>query len=147
MKTNYSIQLWDSKVDIMGREFDEYAILNGREFSQLFGNPMPDTPSFKVEGLLKITNGKKSIYRRYLGSNLVDAASVILSDRSLAGLGITRKNVEDAPPVVKIMPAKWFPYSWNNSFSHIRVPFRCSVLFFAITLIVSIVSILISILL
>ncbi len=145
MKTTRFIQLLDSKTMYIGDELNEYAMVRGCDFNEFFEHSMTQTASKKVEGLLKISYNNNQIYRKFIGSNLVDPDCIILDNRSLAELGISRGEAEMTPPAVQIEPACAFAYLWHNSFSFIREPFQWAIIGMFISVLLGILSVVLSV--
>ena len=142
---NFFIQPWDIKDDSTGHELDQYAIMNSHAFVDLFGKTMPEASTKEIEGLLKITYKGKSIYRKYLGSNITESGNIILNNRSIAELGLKTKDIEENPNMVEIEPASVWAYLYNNSYSYIRDPFKLAIIGLAATILFGIISTIIGI--
>ena len=141
----FFIQSWDIKENSTGHELDQYAIMNSHAFVDLFGKTMPEASTKEIEGLLKITYKGKSIYRKYLGSNIAESENVILNNRSITELGLRTKDIQENPNIVEIEPASVWAYLYNNSYSYIRDPFKLAIIGLVATILFGIISTIIGI--
>lgn len=144
MGSQYFIQKWNHTIFPLGPEYDQLALLQTSAYANIFGVPMVEMGNHKVEGLLKITYNKKSIYKKYVGNNdFPEDNSVIINYRSLAELGINPKDIGENLTLVNIEPASALEYLWHNSYAHIRKPFQWAIISLLLTIILGMISIVI----
>lgn len=123
----YYVQ-WNDVTRDLGIDYDQIALFRSSEYVNIFGMSMPRKGNKEIEGLLKISYKNKTIYRKYIGSNIPDEADdIILNYRSLAELGINPKNIPENQYQLLVAPASAWAYLWNNSYAYIRKPFRCAI--------------------
>ena len=124
-------------VNIFPETYDKYALMHSSCFKSLIGD-MEGIPEEEMEGILKITNGKNSIYRKFKARS-IDGQSkyVSLSYRSIKQLGPCPSNS------VSVQKSWWFPYLWHYYDVTIRSAFKIGIIGIWINVIVSLVSVLI----
>lgn len=117
-------------------ECEKFAYMRNEEFRNVYKTPMYDATAHGIEGYLSITceTTGKIIYRKYHGWTTMDEATVGLGYRSRCELGITDKQIQEAPPTVIVRPSSWFWYYWRNSDSGVRMPFKLAFVSCLITL-------------
>ena len=143
MKNNYFIQEWDyTQLGPLPFEADQLAIMRTAEFVNIYGVPMVQMGDYKIEGLIKITYNNKCIYRKYVGNNdIPEDQCVVLTNRSLAELGIHSKKDFQTPILATIEPASSISYLWHNSYAFIRKPFQWAVSGLLLTILFGIASV------
>lgn len=111
---------------LQNSECEKFAYMRSDEFRNIHETPMYAATARSIEGYLSIkceTTGK-IIYRKYHGWTTMDESTIGLGYRSRCELGITEKQLQEAPPIVVVRPASWFWYYWRNSDSGIKMPFK-----------------------
>ena len=145
MKNQYYV-LWNNITRGFGTECDQVALFRSSEYTHLFGTSMPRKGNKEIEGLLKISYQKRTIYRKYISSNIPDEASdIVLNYRSLAELGINPNTAENDLYLLDVEPANAWGYLWNNSYVHIRKPFQWAIYGLLMTIGFGVVSIILEV--
>lgn len=104
-------------------DYEKYVLLNTR------------SAGYDIDGFMRISNGRKSIYRKARGRNGVCTNEVALAYRSQAELGVKSESE------VFIRPASFLAYYWYNSEKHTKWVFRIAVIGFVLTILSAIISI------
>lgn len=148
MKNEYFIQQWDyPQYGPLPFDADQLAIMRTSEFTNIYGVPMVQMGNNKIEGLIKIKFNNKCIYRKFVGNNdIPDDQCVVLTNRSLAELGIHSKNENQLLTPATIEPTSAVLYLWHNSYAFIRKPFRWAAYGLLITTLSGITSVVLEIL-
>lgn len=114
---------WDGHYD--PNTVDNYAYLNPKAFIDIFTNTKSNSSKADCEGYLKLRNGKRKIYLKYKGCNVVNKGDVMLSYQNLSFLkavpikGETKASIE-------ISPSCYFAFKFMNQNSEIRWAFIIS---------------------
>ena len=123
-------------VDRYPDTYEQYAVLSSRAYKDLFGNK-EDVPEYAQEGLLKISKGCKSIYRKYKGKSIKDETNyVVVGYRSRKYLGVNEREQ------VVVKPTWWLPYLWHYYDTPTKHAFRLAVISLFLTLLFEIATLL-----
>lgn len=126
-----------SFVSIFPETYDKYALMHSSCFKSLIGD-MEGIPEEEMEGILKITKGKKSIYRKYKARSIEGQNKYVsLSYRSIKQLGASPNDC------VSVQKSWWLPYLWHYYDVTIRSAFKIGIIGIGINIVFSLISILI----
>ena len=74
------------------QSIDEYAYFYSKSYSEIFGKTKKNTTALgKLQGYIKISNGRKTIYRKYRALKEINDGVVQLSYNSLCELGLSEE--------------------------------------------------------
>ena len=74
------------------QNIDEYAYFYSKSYSEIFGKTKKNTTALgKLQGYIKISNGRKTIYRKYRALKEINDGVVQLSYNSLCELGLSEE--------------------------------------------------------
>ncbi len=116
------------------------ALFNSKDtYESIFGENKKNSPQSKQRlSVVKISNGRRSIYRQYAGRAIkINTNSVGLSCNSWQLLCLK----DDIDNCVVVTESWWFPFFWNHSNSATRVSFRIGVIGLALAIVGIVVSI------
>ncbi len=106
-------------------EYERYAFTNWKNISEILKDDPNDEEGDlnNIECIVKISAGKKHVYRKLRSSNKFDEDKIGLGYRTTLELGVKQDNNEE----VDIKKSCWFLYLWCHVDSTIKCPFRLAV--------------------
>lgn len=109
-------------------EYERYAFAYWRNVSDMLRkndevNDVVNDEIDNIECIVKISAGKKHVYRKLRSSNKFDEDKIGLGYRTTLELGVKQDNNEE----VDIKKSCWFLYLWCHVDSTIKCPFRLAV--------------------
>ena len=96
---------------------EKYVLMHSGCYEKIFGDKMANADQEDLEGLVKIKNGCKTVYRRYKSSS-INGETIQMGYRTRKELGV------DDGEMVSVSATNWFCYLWNNQDSCVKHPFR-----------------------
>lgn len=117
------------------REIDSEALAlfnSNNTYAPIFGETRQNSPQSRQRlSVVKITNGKRKIYRQYAGRAIsINTNSVGISCNSWQQLCL-KNGIDNCVVVTK---SWWFPFFWNHSNSATRVSFRIGIIGLALAI-------------
>ncbi|MGM9735074.1 MAG: hypothetical protein ACI3ZL_01550, partial [Candidatus Cryptobacteroides sp.] len=115
-------------------DYETYALVYSKSIADINGEQLKQTDDRdKLNGYVRISAGRKKIYRKCRAYCGIKGDEISLGYRSRAELGGNNN--------VTVAPTGWFSYHWMNSEPGLKHSFRITVVALALTALSSLLSI------